>query len=256
MGSSSRSRVLGSLHGEAQRKRTRLSPWKANVPSAANSSSISSSTPNGSRDASTRSRSSAVLCRTRPSAKPRNDWFSGSPLWPRLCSFSPYICGPAFTAADCVAYVHFLMIRLTTEKIYGENLLDEYFPEMSAYVRLMDARQYVRQIMAEPEAALATLTSARWVYADAAPRASARSGPMRSERGPASVRATPTAEGNRRPAAEGRYSLQPAACSGQAVAAVALSEWLGHAVGCRGQCGSIASGPGRSACRQPSMHRQ
>ncbi len=77
----------------------------------------------------------------------------------RLCSFSPYISGPAFTAADCVAYVHFLMIRLTTQKIYGENLLDAHFPEMSDYVRLMDTRQHVRQTMLEREGALAAFAA-------------------------------------------------------------------------------------------------
>jgi len=82
----------------------------------------------------------------------------------RLCSFSPYICGPTFTAADCVAYVHFLMIRLTTEKIYGENLLHGYFPEMSAYVRLMDARPHVQQTMAEREAALAAFSALNVEY--------------------------------------------------------------------------------------------
>ena len=82
----------------------------------------------------------------------------------RLCSFSPYILGTTFTAADCVAYVHFLMIRLTTEKIYGENLLDGYFPEMSAYVRLMDARAHVQQTMAEREAALAAFSALNVKY--------------------------------------------------------------------------------------------
>ena len=32
----------------------------------------------------------------------------------RLSLFSPYILGTSFTAADCVAYVHFIMIEQTT----------------------------------------------------------------------------------------------------------------------------------------------
>ena len=39
----------------------------------------------------------------------------------RLSSFSPLIFGSSFTAADCVAYMHFFMIRLTTLKVYGEE---------------------------------------------------------------------------------------------------------------------------------------
>ncbi|MDL2338537.1 MAG: glutathione S-transferase C-terminal domain-containing protein, partial [Pseudomonadota bacterium] len=72
----------------------------------------------------------------------------------RLSSFAPYIFGGTFTAADCVAYVHFLMIRLTTEKVYGENMLDRYFPRMSAYVQLMDSRPSIQKMMAERDAAL------------------------------------------------------------------------------------------------------
>ena len=29
----------------------------------------------------------------------------------QLASFSPYALGPSFTAADCVAYMHFVMIK-------------------------------------------------------------------------------------------------------------------------------------------------
>ncbi|MFM9915698.1 MAG: glutathione S-transferase family protein [Rhizobacter sp.] len=72
----------------------------------------------------------------------------------RLSSFSPYIFGSSFTAADCVAYVHFLMIRLTTEKIYGENLLDRYFPQMATYLKHMDSRPSIQKMLIERDAAL------------------------------------------------------------------------------------------------------
>jgi len=72
-----------------------------------------------------------------------------------LCSFSPYICGPTFSAADCSAYMHFLSIRITTMKIYGENMLDRFFPGMSGYIKLMDSRPHMQQVMTEREAALA-----------------------------------------------------------------------------------------------------
>ena len=62
----------------------------------------------------------------------------------RLATFSPYIFGAAFTAADCVAYVHFLMIRQTSIKIYGEDLLERLLPRASAYMGLMEARPHTR----------------------------------------------------------------------------------------------------------------
>jgi glutathione S-transferase len=82
----------------------------------------------------------------------------------QLSSFSPYILGSSFTAADCIAYVHFLMIRLTTEKIYGENMLDEHFPQLPGYLQLMDARPHIRRMLAEREAALAAFVATNVKY--------------------------------------------------------------------------------------------
>ena len=73
----------------------------------------------------------------------------------RLSSFSPYIFGTSFTAADCVAYVHFVMVEQTTEKIYGENMLSRLVPDVAEYMRLMDARPHVRAMMAGRDAAMA-----------------------------------------------------------------------------------------------------
>jgi glutathione S-transferase len=76
-----------------------------------------------------------------------------------LCVFSPYIAGPTFTAADCVAYVHFLMIRLATERIYGENLLDRYLPELPAYLEHMDQRAHIQTMLRERELAMAAFVA-------------------------------------------------------------------------------------------------
>ena len=72
----------------------------------------------------------------------------------QLSRFSPYIFGPAFTAADCSAYMHFMYIKITTLKIYGESFLDRSFPRLDEYTRLMDSRPHVKKVMAEREAAL------------------------------------------------------------------------------------------------------
>jgi glutathione S-transferase len=73
----------------------------------------------------------------------------------RIAAFSPFIFGHAFTAADCVAYVHFDMIKQTSLKIYGENLLDRHFPALNDYVLRMDMRPHVKRVMADRDAALA-----------------------------------------------------------------------------------------------------
>jgi len=73
----------------------------------------------------------------------------------QLSHFSPYIFGPAFSAADCAAYMHFLSIKITTFKIYGQNMLDRFFPDLGEYLQLMDSRPHVKNVMAERDAALA-----------------------------------------------------------------------------------------------------
>ena len=99
---------------------------------------------------------------TKAEAKGRLDL--GLEAAARLCSFSPYIGGAAFTAADCVAYVHFLMIRLTTEKIYGENMLNRCFPRLSNYMRVLDERPHFQRMMNESEAALAAFVALNVKY--------------------------------------------------------------------------------------------
>lgn len=78
--------------------------------------------------------------------------------------FAPYVLGAAFTAADCVAYVHFTMVKLATTRIYAEDLIDRHLPEAAAYMRLMDERPHVRTVMAEREAAMATFVALNVPY--------------------------------------------------------------------------------------------
>jgi glutathione S-transferase len=77
----------------------------------------------------------------------------------RLSQFSPYIFGPSFTAADCVAYVHFIMIRHASLTIYGEDLLERFLPRAAAYVTLMDARPHIRTVMADRATAIAAFNA-------------------------------------------------------------------------------------------------
>jgi glutathione S-transferase len=67
----------------------------------------------------------------------------------RLSKFSPYILGATFSAADCVAYVHFTMIKLATLKIYGDNMLEQFFPNLEEYMQLMENRPHTQTVMAD-----------------------------------------------------------------------------------------------------------
>ena len=51
--------------------------------------------------------------------------------------------------------MHFLSIKITTLKIYGENMLDRFFPDLGEYLQLMESRPHTKVVMAEREAALA-----------------------------------------------------------------------------------------------------
>jgi len=72
----------------------------------------------------------------------------------QLAQFSPYIFGSTFTAADCVAYVHFIMIQQTTMKIYGENMLQQFLPDSAAYLHFLDSRSHIQRVMADRDAAV------------------------------------------------------------------------------------------------------
>jgi glutathione S-transferase len=82
----------------------------------------------------------------------------------RMALFSPYISGPVLTAADCVAYVHFAMIKQATLNIYGKNMLEQFFPDLSGYFDLMNARPHVRTVLADQAHALAAFQRLKVKY--------------------------------------------------------------------------------------------
>lgn len=77
----------------------------------------------------------------------------------RLTKFSPYIAGDTYTAADCVAWLHFFMISLTTQKIYGTDMLVVHFPEIARYMQMLETRPAVQKVAASRGAALAEFFS-------------------------------------------------------------------------------------------------
>ncbi|MEG3146213.1 glutathione S-transferase C-terminal domain-containing protein [Sphingomonas sp. RT2P30] len=82
----------------------------------------------------------------------------------RLAKFSPYIFGATFTAADCVAYVHFTMIRLASSAIYGEDMLARHLPMAVDYMAFMDERPHIRTMMAERAAAMTAFVAQNVPY--------------------------------------------------------------------------------------------
>ncbi|GAA0584207.1 glutathione S-transferase family protein [Rhizomicrobium electricum] len=80
-----------------------------------------------------------------------------------LASFSPYILGP-FSAADCVAYVHFSMIAKATVTIYGENMVEQHLPNTGAFMQHMEQRPHVAAVNADRAKALAAFQALKVKY--------------------------------------------------------------------------------------------
>jgi glutathione S-transferase len=83
----------------------------------------------------------------------------------RLSSFSPFICGADFTAADCAAIFHLDYVRKASLKIYGEDFLAAHLPGASAYLAEMSERPHVRTAMADRASALTAFQALNSDYA-------------------------------------------------------------------------------------------
>jgi glutathione S-transferase len=65
----------------------------------------------------------------------------------QLVSFDPYIAGSEFGLADCAAAVHLPIISMTTNAIYGEDVLADY--PLKAYLQRLAERPSVQQMSAD-----------------------------------------------------------------------------------------------------------
>ena len=70
--------------------------------------------------------------------------------------FAPHVLGEAFTAADCAAVCHLMMIRLATQAVFGEDLVQQYLPDAVDYLVQMASRPSVARMLADREQALLT----------------------------------------------------------------------------------------------------
>lgn len=73
----------------------------------------------------------------------------------RLAKFSPFIAGETYTAADCVAWLHFFLISLATQKIYGVDMIAAHFPDIANYMQLIENRPAAQKVAAGRAAAMA-----------------------------------------------------------------------------------------------------
>ncbi len=65
----------------------------------------------------------------------------------KLAKFGPYIAGPDFTLADCVAGVHLPLISMASKAIYGEDVLAA-FP-VRDYLKLLGERPTMQRVAAD-----------------------------------------------------------------------------------------------------------
>lgn len=72
----------------------------------------------------------------------------------RLSSLTPYAVGNTFGAADVVAWLHFGLIGMVTEKIYGTNLIAKHVPGVAEYMRGIESRPHAQKVAADRDAAL------------------------------------------------------------------------------------------------------
>lgn len=77
----------------------------------------------------------------------------------RLAKFSPYLAGESFTVADCAAVVHFPLIAMATERIYGEDFLAQL--PVREYVARINERPSAQRVNADRKAAQAALLAKR-----------------------------------------------------------------------------------------------
>jgi glutathione S-transferase len=72
----------------------------------------------------------------------------------RLAKFTPFIAGDKYSAADCVAWVHFFMVSASSQKIYGTDLVATHLPDVARYMQLLETRPAIQKVAAERAAAI------------------------------------------------------------------------------------------------------
>ena len=72
-----------------------------------------------------------------------------------LASFSPWVAGAEFTAADCAAAVHLPLVSLASRTTYGADVFAEHAGAVKAYLTMANERASVRKANDDRKAYLA-----------------------------------------------------------------------------------------------------
>lgn len=78
----------------------------------------------------------------------------------RLASFSPYIAGDSYTAADIAAVIHLPLVRDVGKRIYGEELLAP-LPGLRDYLQRIRERPALQRVFADYKASLESFMQSR-----------------------------------------------------------------------------------------------
>ncbi len=78
----------------------------------------------------------------------------------QLAKFGPYLAGSQFTAADIAAVLHFPLISLITQKVFGEDALAG-IPELPEYMQLVRQRETVQKVETDRDATFAAMMASR-----------------------------------------------------------------------------------------------
>ncbi len=70
----------------------------------------------------------------------------------RLARFAPYVAGPAFSQADCAAWVSLPLISMASRAVYGDDLLADAGIDWKSYVRLIGERPSAQTVTADRKA--------------------------------------------------------------------------------------------------------
>ena len=73
----------------------------------------------------------------------------------RLVKFSPYVAGDTYTAADCVAFLHFFVVSMASQKIYGTDMVADHIPTVATYMQFIETRPHVQKVAADRSVAMA-----------------------------------------------------------------------------------------------------
>ena len=78
-----------------------------------------------------------------------------------LACFAPFIAGKDFTHADCAAFVHLPLLSQATRKTYGRDFIDEFLPEVKAYLKMIGERPHAQKVSADRAAAFEAYAAAK-----------------------------------------------------------------------------------------------